>query len=180
MSSLDRLLTSSGVWVKREEPHARGNGVRRVFVHAGQVWVAQEATEMTTILGSCVAICIWDEIAGIGGMNHFMLPQDIGTHFATPRYANHATTLLLDQLRTAGADPRRMHAKVFGGACILAGAVSSGRDLGALNVFAARERLLAERIPIVDEHTGGAHGRKIVYQSATGETSVTQVNRVLP
>ncbi len=178
--SLDRLLASSGVFVKRGDPYAGGNGVRRVFVHAGQVWVAREATEMTTILGSCVAICIWDVTSGVGGMNHFMLPQDIGTQYATPRYANHATTLLLDQLRAAGANPLRMRAKVFGGARILSGAAFSGRDLGALNIQVAHERLAAERIPIVAESTGGAHGRKLVYHSATGEASVTQVNRVLP
>lgn len=178
MSSLDRLLMSSGVVVRHGDP--RANGARRVFVHAGQVCVAREATEMTTILGSCVAICIWDDVSGIGGMNHFMLPQDIGTHHATPRYARHATVLLLDELRFAGAEASRLRAKVYGGACILGGAVATGRDLGALNAQVARELLHDARIPIVAEETGGDLGRKLLYHTATGETSVTKVHRVIP
>lgn len=176
--SLDHLLKSSGVPVLRGAPP--DIDARRLFVHAGQVCVTREATEMTTILGSCVAICIWDALAGIGGMNHFMLPQDMGTNYATPRYAKYATTLLLDELRAAGAEPKHLQAKVFGGACILTHPGFAGHDLGALNARAARELLSAQRIPIVDDQTGGDHGRKLIYFSATGETHVTRVNRVIP
>jgi chemotaxis protein CheD len=141
--------------------------------------VAREATEITTILGSCVAICIWDPEAGIGGMNHYMLPYDIGANIATPRYASYATTMLLDQLQAAGADRRRLKAKIFGGSCILGVRSEIDHDLGAQNVRVARERLQTERIEIVEEQTGGPHGRKVVCQSATGETTVIKVSRVI-
>jgi chemotaxis protein CheD len=179
MSPIDDLLKASGLVVKRAE--SPNGDVRRVFLHAGQVTVATEPAEITTILGSCVAICMWDRDSGIGGMNHYMLPHDIGSNYATPRYAAFATNKLLTQLIEAGADMRRLQAKVFGGACILAGAVrNGGRDLGALNVRVAYERLEAAGIRVVGGETGGMHGRKLVYLSATGDTVVTRVSRVVP
>ena len=179
MSSLDRLLQTSGVVVRHAEPS--GAPGRRVFLHAGQVLVKREPTEITTILGSCVAICMWDAVAAVGGMNHFMLPADIGAAFATPRYATYATNLLIDQLHAAGAELGRLRARIFGGACILAAAsAAAAHDLGSQNVRVARELLAARAIPIVEEHTGGVHGRKVVYHTATGEATFLQVNRVIP
>ena len=179
MTNLDRLLQSSGVVVGQRE--TASGGLRRIFLHAGQISVATEPTEITTILGSCVAICIWDPGSGVGGMNHYMLPSDIGSNYATPRYASFATSALLAQLAVAGADVRRLRAKVYGGAHILSsGHSNGGRDLGALNVRVAYDRLLGEGIRVVGGETGGVHGRKLVYQSATGDTVVMRVNRVIP
>lgn len=153
---------------------------RRLFLHAGHIVVAREPTEITTILGSCVAMCLWDPVAGVGGMNHYMLPHDVGANYATPRHAKYATHSLIVQLVQAGAAPHRLRAKVYGGACILTSGFESKNDLGAANVRVARELLAAERIPIEHEETGGMHGRKLFYQSATGVTTVAKVSRVIP
>jgi len=90
MTNLDRLLQSSGVVVGQRE--TASGGLRRIFLHAGQISVATEPTEITTILGSCVAICLWDPGSGVGGMNHYMLPNDIGSNYVTARYASFATS----------------------------------------------------------------------------------------
>lgn len=179
MSALDRLLQTSGVVVRREEPSAAA-AVPRVFLHAGQVLVPREPAEITTILGSCVAIGLWDAVASVGGMNHYMLPRDVGDAYATPRYATYATNLLFEQLQAAGAEPRRLRARIFGGACILNSASTLHHDLGSQNVRAARELLAARRIPVVEEQTGGMHGRKVIFQTSTGDATVLQVNRVIP
>lgn len=176
MNSLSDLLKASGLTGERREPQTKA--VRQLFLHAGQVHTAIEPTEITTVLGSCVAICIWDPVAGVGGMNHFMLPRDIGTQASTPRHAGHATNLLFEQLRLAGVDERRLQAKIFGGARILNIVTDPSHDLGAQNVAAARELLRAEGIPIVEEQTGGVEGRKLIYDTATGETTVKRVSRV--
>ncbi len=169
----------SSMFDQRDESPA-SPPIRRIFLHAGHVWAAAEPTEITTILGSCVAICIWDPAAGVGGMNHYMLPHDIGTNHTNARYARFATTMLLEKLLAAGADRRRLRAKVFGGACVLQAFADASRDLGAANVRVARERLFDEHIPIVEEDTGGTSGRKLIYLTATGETRISKVSRVIP
>ena len=179
MSALDRLLQTSGVVVRRENPPV-DTSARRVFLHAGQVVVPREPTEITTILGSCVAICMWDPVAAVGGMNHYMLPADIGIEVATPRYATYATNALIEQLQAAGAALERLRARVYGGACILTAASLPAHDLGSQNVRAARELLSARHIPVIEERTGGVHGRKVIYQTSTGDATVVQVNRVIP
>jgi chemotaxis protein CheD len=179
MTSLDRLLRESVVVGHHVEP-SPDDGVRRVFLHAGHLWVAREATEITTILGSCVAICMSDPVAGVGGMNHYMLPHDIGSHSASPRYARHATEMLLVRLHELGADPTRLQARIYGGACMLGLTAHAGNDLGTQNVRVAREYLHFYKVAIVAENTGGAEGRRVVYDTATGRAVVTKVHRVIP
>lgn len=177
MSSLDQLLQSSGLVERREE--SPPGETRRIFLHAGQIAVSAEPVEIATILGSCVAICLWDPGSGVGGMNHYMLPNDIGSNYVTARYASFATSELLAQLAAAGAQARRLRAKVFGGARILSGGRAEGGDLGAMNVRVAYELLHGQGIPVVGGETGGVHGRKLSLQSASGETVVMRVSRVV-
>lgn len=176
MNDLDRLLRTSGVVVGQDI--GASSGVRKVFLHAGHVFVSPEPAEVITILGSCVSICIWDPVTEIGGINHFMLAREVGANVSTARYANYATTALLDALSHAGADLRRSRAKIFGGARVLGVADGIAHDLGSENVYAARERLHAEKIAVVDQDTGGDHGRKLIYRTANGTTTVTAVARV--
>src|SRR6266550_3731531 len=127
--------------------------------------------DITTILGSCVAICLWDAASGIGGMNHYMLSSDRGAL----RYGKHATEELLLALSRFGAEHGRLQAKVFGGACILSSFQQAGSDLGQKNVDLARALLLAERIPIAGEDVGGARGRKLIFSTDSGEALVKRL-----
>lgn len=147
-----------------------------VFLHAGQLIASAEPLTVVTILGSCVSACVWDPVLRIGGLNHFMLPGPGPADAANGRYAAGAFDELLLRLFTAGADPRRLQAKLFGGGCILAApGRAPGTDLGAKNIAAARERLAHEQIPVVAEDVGGSRGRKLIFRTDDGTAHVKLV-----
>lgn len=168
--NLDELLRSSGL--PRSERTSENGGRRKVYLHAGQLYASDESTEIVTILGSCVSVCLFDVSAGVGGLNHFMLPTDSTN--PSPRYQRHAMDLLLQQILAFGAKRSRIEAKMFGGASVLKTG-DTGLDLGARNIEAARERLAQERIPIVAEDVGGLHGRRLVFITSDGAAFIKQV-----
>ena len=144
----------------------------RVYLHAGQIYASAVSTEIVTILGSCVSICLYDVARGIGGLNHFMLPGHSTT--PSPRYLRDAMDILLEQLGAMGAERSRLEAKLFGGAAVLKIGDAS-TDLGSRNVDAARSRLAEERIPIVEECVGGHRGRKLTFITSDGTSRIKQV-----
>lgn len=168
--NLDELLKSSGL--PRSERPSENGGRRKVYLHAGQLYVSDEPTEIVTILGSCVSVCLFDACAGIGGLNHFMLPTDGPA--PSPRYARHAMDLLFQQILAFGAKRSRLEAKLFGGASVLKSG-DTGLDLGVRNIEAARVRLALERVPVIGEDVGGGHGRRLVFATADGTALVKQV-----
>jgi len=170
---INALLASSGVPTDEKPIELFPKTTRVVYLHAGNLYVSRESSQVVTILGSCVAVCLWDRLTHVGGINHYMLPNDIGIQAATARFANFAMSELLRQVLALGAETRRLEAKIFGGACVL-GSVHVG-DLGSKNVEAARERLSQERIKIVAEDVGGKRGRKLVYRTWDGSALVKQV-----
>jgi chemotaxis protein CheD len=132
------------------------------YVHPGQVMVSGAAGVLTTILGSCVSVCLHDEQAAIGGLNHYLLPN----HGATPDQAGRYGPTAIDQLvRTMiarGATRERLVAHVVGGARVLA-TFSEAQHLGMRNATIARELLAAHRIPIISTDVGGTRGRKLIF-----------------
>ncbi len=171
-SAIDALLRSSGL-SRNESSSSTGSSGAQFFLHAGQLFAAGEPTEIVTILGSCVSVCLFDAARGVGGANHFMLPGQAAT--PSPRYAKNAVDLLLAQLIALGARKSRIEAKLFGGASMLKLGIESHGDLGARNIEAARLKLAEERIPIVCEDVGGIRGRKLVFSTADGTALVKQV-----
>lgn len=121
-------------------------------------------TMLTTILGSCVAACLWDPEAGVGGMNHFLLPGNSGDQSGNTRYGVNAMELLVNGLIKKGAERHRLRAKLFGGAKMFDGSA----NIGGKNVEFARWFMQAERIPIEMECLGGRKGRKIRFWPSTG------------
>ncbi len=120
---------------------------------------------LTTILGSCVAACIRDPVAGIGGMNHFLLPGGEGAIASdVERYGVHAMELLLNALLAQGASRRRLEAKLFGGAKAIAGRA----DVGAMNAAFAVKFLQREQIAMVGECLRGGMGRRVQYWPVSG------------
>jgi len=178
MSSIDELLTNSPFVF--HEP-LMYDGLRQVYLQGGHIHVSIEKCLITTIVASSVAVALWDADLGIGGMNHFMLPAEVGrdAKAATPRYATPAMSGLLRQMLDAGARLDSLRAKIFGGACVIDGPLDSDafHDLGRRNAEAARARLTAEGIPIVEEQLGGAHGRKVTFRSENGWSVVKEVSR---
>lgn len=170
-ATIDDLLRSSGL--PRAEGAVLTGEARKFYLHAGQLYASAEPTEIITILGSCVAVCLYDLSRGVGGANHFMLPGAGPT--PGPRYAKDAVEMLVSQLVALGARRSRLEAKLFGGASVLKLGTDWGRDLGARNIEAARLKLGEERIPVVNEDVGGNRGRKLLFSTAEGTAFVRQV-----
>lgn len=168
MSHLAELLAASGVAGRDDRTTRLPDGAKLIYLHAGHLYASAEPAQITTVLGSCVAICLYDAMSAVGGMNHYMLPNDVGANCQTPRYANFAITQLIERVLALGAEHRRLQAKLFGGACVLASFQGSGNDLGSKNIEVARRRLEEEKIPVVAEDLGGNQGRRLVFRTDTG------------
>jgi chemotaxis protein CheD len=144
------------------------NGADRcwhVQVTQGETYVTGAANEvLTTVLGSCIAACIRDPQAGVGGMNHFLLAQGQGADQDAMRYGVNAMEILINGLLARGAVRGRLEAKLFGGAAVIVGL----SDVGAGNARFARAYLEAEGIALAGGDTGGIQPRRVQYWPLTG------------
>ncbi|HEX8618106.1 MAG TPA: chemotaxis protein CheD [Thermoanaerobaculia bacterium] len=147
-----------------------------VYLQPGQLYVSAAPARVTTILGSCIAVGLWDDEREIGGINHFMLPHQPASFDPSDRFANFAMPRLIEKLVDAGARETRLRAKVFGGACVL-GLSSTPDHLGMKNRHAAIEFLAARRIPVVAEETGGDVGRKLIFHTHDGVALLKRLTR---
>lgn len=143
---------------------------RQVYLHAGQVFASAEPASVVTVLGSCVAVCLFDPVAKAGGMNHYLLPLAVRRE-RSARFGNVAMEVLLDEVLARGARMGNLRAKVFGGGGVLSG-LQRDRSLGRENVELALRALEREAVPIVDGDVGGTRGRKLVFHSDDGSAWV--------
>lgn len=140
-------------------------GERTVHVVQGEFAVANDpGTVLSTILGSCVATCMWDAVTGVGGMNHFLVPGDDGAADNSMKYGVNAMELLINALIQRGAMRSRLEAKLFGGASV----VQNLSDIGAKNAEFALKFLNMERIPCVGQSLGGNQARRVRFWPETG------------
>jgi len=146
---------------------------KRIFLSPGEVACAAEPTLITTVLGSCVAVTLWDCLQHRGGVNHFVLPYNTPTREGT-RYGEMAIAQLVDQMVALGATPRSLQAKVFGGAGVLVLGGEHG-SVGAANVALAMADLSRRRIPVMACRTGGKRGRLLIFDTATGDAFVRRL-----
>ncbi len=136
-----------------------------VQVTQGQTHVTGHPREvLTTVLGSCIAACLRDPVAQVGGMNHFLLAQGTGADHEALRYGVNAMELLINGLLAKGARRERLEAKLFGGAAVVAGL----SDVGAANIRFARRYLADEGIAFAGGDMGGIHPRRVQYWPLTG------------
>jgi len=133
-----------------------------------ELFVSKEPHTIITILGSCVAICIWDKQLMFGGANHYMLPLWNGNGLATPKYGNIAIGMLLEKMLRSGSDKKNLVTKIFGGAKMLQDH-SNIFNIGERNVQVANDICKKEEISIISASTGGVKGRKIYFNTQTGE-----------
>lgn len=146
-----------------------------IKVLPGEFYVTGEDIALTTTLGSCVAACIHDPVAGVGGMNHFMLPDALGERGAgvvstSARYGVFAMELLLNHLYAAGAVRKRLKARVFGGAHVLPG--TSVSNVGSRNADFVREFLRKEAIEVVGQKLAGGDALKVCFFPVNGKAWV--------
>jgi chemotaxis protein CheD len=143
---------------------------RRVYLLPGTLHCTAEPTVVTTVLGSCVAVCLWHPVRCVAGINHFLLPS--GEH--SLRYGDIAIPALVEEMRRLGCHVHGIEAKVFGGAAVLRGEPSSN-DVGPKNIETALEHLAHLGIPVVAQRTGGRSGLSLRLFTTTGEVLVRSV-----
>ncbi|WP_425100024.1 chemotaxis protein CheD [Tropicibacter sp. S64] len=122
------------------------------------------STILTTVLGSCIAVCLFDATAKVGGMNHFLLPEGEGSDAGNVRYGANAMELLINGLLKKSAERHRLEAKIFGGAKMM----GNLRNIGASNAAFAHQFLKDEGIRCLAESTGGTSARRIRFWPTTG------------
>lgn len=131
--------------------------------------------KVTTILGSCVAVCFWDPIKNYGGINHYLLPFWNGDGLPSPRYGNIAIPKLLEDMLRLGCRRDSLKAKVFGGASMQKNSVGL-LNVGERNAVFAMDYLKEERISIVSSDVGGNVGRKLIFFTETGSVLMKKLN----
>lgn len=142
------------------------NKEKHVLVIQGDYYVSDQPNEViTTILGSCVAVCLYDPVVKIGGLNHFLLPGFCDSSSGTTSCGLNMMELLINALQKKGAKRNRMRAKMFGGAQMRQGLT----DIGKENVDFTQDFLRHEGIPCISQSVGGLVGRRLRFWPATGE-----------
>lgn len=149
------------------------------YVLPGQVFASAAPTRYVTVLGSCVAVCLFDPVREVGGLNHFLLPGlPQKPDEAEPlRWGVPSIVRLLEQVLAVGAQRGALQAKVFGGAQITARAVPEPMRIGQRNIETALAELDRLRIAVVNQSLGGALGRKIIFESHTGMVWAKELGR---
>ncbi len=146
-----------------------------VYLHAGELFASSTACKVSTIVGSCVAVCLFDQSRRIGGANHYLLAESFGSAQASARFGSVAIPELVLRALALGSRKSDLSAKIFGGASMTAGHGGGVLSLGSKNVNIARRILSAEHIPIVAEDVGGERGRKIIFHTAEGQVWVRKL-----
>ncbi len=157
---------------------ARRDGLVRLTVAQGETRVSTDAAEvLTTVLGSCVAACLYDPVARVGGLNHYLLAEGSGTDPASmQRYGLYAMEVLINGMLAKGAVRSRMKARIYGGASMHQGF----HDIGGANVAFARRFLRDERIALVGEDVGGTSARRIEFRAALGLGRCRTIDGAMP
>ncbi len=138
------------------------------YLYPASIFASRELYHITTLLGSCVAVCLYDRRQQFGAMNHFMLPFWNGNGLASPKFGNIAIQQLVQKMESLGSNKRDMVAKVFGGASVLD--VSADLfNVGERNADQAMAELDALKVRVVASSVKGDRARKIIFNTFTGE-----------
>ena len=151
--------------------------VEVVKIFTGGWYVSSKPSEvLATVLGSCVSACIRDPLAGVGGMNHFLLPGDENTSIDmsdAARYGMYAMEMLINGIMDAGGHKDRFEVKVFGGGNV----IPNSARIGSKNALFIREFLRKEGFRITSEDLEGAHPRRLHYYPSTGKVMLRLLKR---
>ncbi len=145
------------------------------YLQPGYIYFSKTPAVVRTVVGACVAVCIWDRTRQFGGMNHFIYPRTSNPEGATPQYGNVATAALVKIMEDAGCQREDLVAQITGGAAP-DGEPDSG--IGLENVGVAREVLTRKGIRIASEDSGGSMGRKLIFDTTTGQLVVLKVHKI--
>jgi len=149
------------------EPQFRNDAVK---VLPGEYFVDDQDILIMTTLGSCIAACLWDRNAGIGGLNHFMLPEGSDD---SGRYGSYAMELLINEMLKRGAARSGLEAKVFGGGAVISG--MNTINVGERNTAFVLDYLRTERITVVSKDVLDIYPRKVCFMPASGKAMVKRL-----
>jgi chemotaxis protein CheD len=181
-SSLAAGGGAAAAWVTKLKGQPRKNGEASFFFYdshfrnaavkvlPGEYFVEGEDLLIMTTLGSCIAACLWDRTAMVGGMNHFMLPEGNGE---SGRYGTYAMELLINEMMKRGASKGRMEAKVFGGGAVITG--MNSLNVGERNTNFVLDFLKTERIPVVSKDVMDIYPRKVCFLPKSGKAMVKRL-----
>lgn len=151
--------------------------MNKYFLKPGHILITGDHTTIMTVLGSAVAVTLFDPVRKLGGMNHFVRPR-LGENIPpTALYAGPATHKLIRMFKELEAPPRNLEAQIFGGAAPLEKDAEKAL-LGGQNIEAAEKILQENGVKIVGRETGGHHGRKIMFNTWTGEVIIAKVEKI--
>jgi chemotaxis protein CheD len=149
------------------DAHFKNDAVK---ILPGEYFVHHEDMLIMTTLGSCIAACIYDRNAKVGGMNHFMLPDGAGD---SGRYGSYAMELLINEMMKRGASRLTMEAKVFGGGQVVSGMTTM--NVGERNTTFVMDYLKTERIPVVSKDVLDVYPRKVCFLPGSGKAMVKRL-----
>ena len=147
------------------------------YLYPCLIFAHREEHLVSTVLGSCVAVCLRDPRLEVGGINHYMLALWNGEGLPTPKYGNIAIDKLIRAMQDRGCARERLVAKVFGGGNVI-GNSQGAVTVGERNIDIARELLAQADIPIVASDLGGDVGRKIIFNTRTGSVLMSRLKRM--
>ncbi len=146
------------------------------YLYPAALFASTEPYVVNTILGSCVAVCLYDPVKRIGGINHYMLPFWNGEGLASPKYGNIAIEKLLEKLQNYGSNKTNLVAKVFGGGEVIE--TEAGLfHIGERNIEIALNTLKEYRINIIASSVGGKLGRKIQFDTEEGTVLMKYIQK---
>jgi len=143
------------------------DSIEKHFLYPGQLVVTKDAMEISTILGSCVSVCLFDSIRRIAGMNHFLLPVNDKFKTDIEKYGDTSMEFMLDKMISMGSNQNDIVAKVFGGGELLT-YQNSNFNIGKKNIEAALDFICNHEIRMISRAVGGVLGRKIIFNTLTG------------
>lgn len=148
-----------------------------VKILPGEFYATNDDTMIVTVLGSCVAVCLYDAIKKVRGMNHFLLPNDETTRLSlipdSARYGCFAMELLINQMLKLGAEKRNLTAKVFGGGNVMKGFIQN--NVGERNVEFTFDYLKQEQIPVLASDVLNFYPRKVYFSADNGLVNVKKI-----
>jgi chemotaxis protein CheD len=145
-----------------------------IFLRPASLYCSLTPTIVTTVLGSCVAVCLWNRKHSIGGMNHFVLPSGSSSEIDA-RYGDTAISRLIEEMAVLGCVGQDLEAKIFGGAEVLSFGAAEN-NVGTKNVEMAMGCLARRTIPITARRTGGKNGVLIRFSTQTGHVLVRRIS----
>lgn len=146
------------------------------FIKMNEIYVTKSPYLIKTVVGSCIALCLWDSHSRIGGMGHIMLPESNGDLKAPPgKYADTAVKALISQMIQEGSSTKTMLATCAGGASMFQNPNTKIESIGIKNFNIVKKELMHSEIPIITEAIGGVSGRKVMLNCGDGAITISML-----